>query len=183
MAQTPEQMAASMLANLPEKTGRSIDEWRTILGEANLARHGEMVKLLKGEYGIGHGFANLIVHAFRTAGEEEIDDPVAAQYSGKKEHLRPIYDAIVHELPKFGGDVEISPKKAYVSLRRNKQFATVGPATNSAVEVGLNLKGVPSTARLKAAKGGMVSHTVRLGDVTEVDEELIAWVKQAYEAS
>ena len=182
MAQSPEQMAASMLANVPDKTGRSLEEWHTILGEANLTKHGEMVKLLKGKHGIGHGFANLITHEYRSGGEKE-SDPIAMQYSGKKEHLRPIYDAIVTELSKLGGDVEISPKKTYVSLRRNKQFATVGPATNTSVDVGLNLKGVPATARLKAVKAAMVSHTVRLSEVAKVDKKLIAWLKQAYDAS
>jgi hypothetical protein len=82
------------------------------------------------------------------------------------------------------GPFEIAPKKAYVSLRRKKQFAMIGPATKTRVEVGLNMKGVPATARLIAqAPGGMCQYKVNIANAKEVDAELIAWVKQAYEAA
>ena len=180
---TPEEMAAKMRANVLDKTGRPLDDWFVVLKGAGLEKHGEMVKLLKSEHGVTHGFANLIVHDFRSsAGGEEgaATDLVSAQYTGKKEHLRPVYDAIVAQVDRFGEDVEVAPKKAYVSLRRSKQFATVGPATNSAVEVGLNLKGHETTDRLLAGKG-MVTHRVRLSEVSEVDGELVGWMREAYD--
>jgi hypothetical protein len=82
------------------------------------------------------------------------------------------------------GDFEIAPKKGYVSLRRKKQFAMIGPATNTRVEVGINMKGVPGTARLlEQVPGGMCQYKVRLADAAEVDDELIGWVRQAYDAA
>jgi len=178
---SPEEMAAKMRENVLEKTGRAIGDWFVVLSDAGLEKHGQMVKLLKGEHGVTHGFANLIVHDFKTQGAEPTD-LVGGQYTGKKEHLRPIYDAIMASVEGFGDDVEVSPKKAYVSLRRSKQFATVGPATNSAVEVGLNLKGHQLTDRLVPGKG-MVTHRVRLSVPDEVDAELIGWLKTAYGAA
>ena len=83
----------------------------------------------------------------------------------------------------FGADVELAPKKAYVSLRRNKQFGLVQPSTKTRVDVGINLKDVAATERLEKSGSfnAMVSHRVRLASPTEVDAELIAWLKQAYE--
>lgn len=184
---SPEEMAAKMRENVREKTGRPIDEWFGVLTGAGLEKHGELVRHLKIEHGVTHGFANLIVHDFRAngAGVDAADapeDPVDAQYSGKKKHLRPAHDAIIARARDFGPDVEVSPKKAYVSLRRSKQFATVGPATNTAVEVGLNMKGHPTTDRLLAGKG-MVTHRVRLGSPDEVDAELVGWLRTAYEGA
>ncbi|MDH3732387.1 MAG: DUF4287 domain-containing protein [Gemmatimonadota bacterium] len=181
---SPEETAAKVRENLLEKTGRTAEDWFVVLSGAGLEKHGELVKYLKTEHGVTHGFANFIVHDFRdrNSGDGDSADPVAAQYTGKKEHLRPVYDAIIAEVRRLGGDVEVSPKKAYVSLRRNKQFATVGPATNTAVEVGLNLKGHETTSRLQSGKG-MVTHRVRLGATEEVDSELVGWIRTAYEGA
>jgi hypothetical protein len=104
-------------------------------------------------------------------------------YSGAKAALRPIHDALMTHIEKFG-DFEISPKKGYVSLRRKKQFAMIGPATNTRVDVGLNVKGVKANDRLaEQPAGGMCNFKVKLTEVKEVDKQLIAWIKQAYEQS
>ncbi len=183
---SPEEMARSMIENLPEKTGRSLDEWLAILGKEKLEKHGEMVKWLKGEHGVTHGFANLIVHEYR--GRQAVGaapDPLAEQYKGPKAGLRPIYDAVAAAVGAFGGDVEFAPKKAYVSLRRNKQFAIIQPSTRDRVDLGLNLKGVEPGDRLEASGSfnAMVSHRVRLSSPGDVDKELVGWLRQAYDAA
>ena len=82
------------------------------------------------------------------------------------------------------GAFEEAPKKSYVSYRRKKQFATIGPATNTRVEVGLNMKGVASTPRLQALPAGqMCNYKVRLTDPSEVDAELLGWVGAAYDGA
>ena len=187
MAQTPDEMAASMIANLEEKTGKNLEQWIAIANTSQLAKHGEIVNHLKSEHGMTHGYANLVAHkalksdTWTANGGSLVD----AQYAGPKAALRPIYDRLATEVAKFGGDVEISPKKAYVSLRRSKQFAIVQPSTKTRVDVGVNLKGVDSTERLEVSGSfnSMVSHRVRVSEPTEVDEELLGWLRQAYEAS
>jgi hypothetical protein len=60
----------------------------------------------------------------------------------------------------------------------------IGPATNSRVEVGLNMKGVAATDRLQALPAGqMCNYKVRLTAPDEVDEELIRWTRTAYDAA
>ena len=86
-------------------------------------------------------------------------------------------------IEKFG-PFEIAPKKGYVSLRGKKQFAMIGPATNTQVEIGLNMKGVKGTSRLIEQKpGGMCQYKVRVGDRKDVDKELLGWIRQAYDGS
>ncbi len=108
-----------------------------------------------------------------------------SQYAGAKAALRPIYDKILAAIKKFGKDIEISPKKAYVSLRRSKQFAIVQPSTSARVDVGINLKGTKPTGRLEASGSfnAMFSHRVRVSTPADVDKELVGSLKQAYEAS
>jgi hypothetical protein len=187
MAKSPDEMLASMIANFPEKTGKPLDEWLKIAKATKLSKHGEIVKHLKTEYGIGHGYANLVAHTLQqqAAPVPEGDDLVTAQYTGAKAALRPIYDAILAKVGKFGDDVEVAPKKTYVSLRRKKQFAILQPSTASRFDVGINLKGAPTTDRLLASGtfNAMVSHRVSLSSPKEVDKELIDWLKKAYEVS
>ena len=125
------------------------------------------MKLLKGEYRVTHGFANTISILYRqqaAGGPPPEEDLVDSQYTGAKAGLRPIYDAILNIVSGFGSDVEIAPKKSYVSLRRSKQFAIIKPATRDRIDLGLNLKGVDGTERLEGGKafGGMCSHLVKI---------------------
>jgi hypothetical protein len=185
MGKSPDEMLASMIANLKEKTGKSLDEWVKIARTSKLAKHGEIVKYLKTEHGIGHGYANLVAHQTLQADEPPASDEglVDAQYAGPKSALRPIYDDLIAAVRKFGSDVEVSPKKTYVSLRRSKQFALIQPSTATRVDVGINLKGTPAKNRLEASGSfnAMVSHRVRVEAESDIDKELIGWLKQAYE--
>lgn len=183
MAQSPEEMAATMIANLPEKTGKPLAEWQAIVAASGLEKHGQIVKLLKTEHGMTHGFANLVAHKSLTASAPAPtgDDLVAAQYA-KKQDLRPIYDALVEQVRHFGDDVELAPKKSYVSLRRNKQFGLIQPSTKTRIDVGIQLKGEAPTQRLEIL-GGMVSHQVRITSQDDIDDELIGWLRRAYDAA
>ena len=185
MAQTPEQMAQSMIENLPEKTGKDLDAWIAVVRASGLEKHGQIVKHLKTEHGMTHGYANLVSQMARKADAPTVaaEDPVAAQYRGPKAGLRPIYDAIVERVRSFGGYVELAPRKAYVSLRRSKQFALVQPSTKTRVDVGIQLKGAEPEGRLEASGkwNTMVSHRVRVTAAEQVDDELETWLREAYE--
>jgi hypothetical protein len=86
-------------------------------------------------------------------------------------------------IAKFG-EFEVVPKKGYVSLRRKKQFAMIGPKTNTRFEVGINAKDFEKNPRLLAQpRGSMCNYIVNLTDAEEVDSELIAWIKSAYESA
>lgn len=185
MATSPEEMAAAMVANMKEKTGKTLAQWLTITNAAKLTKHGELTKLLESEHGVSHGYANLIAHKTLEAqdgGKSVTTDLIEQQYSGPKAELRPIYDALLSAVTKFGKDVEIAPKKAYVSLRRNKQFAIIQPSTKTRVDVGINLKGTKPTKRLEESGSfnAMVSHRVRLSETRDVDQELVGWLKDAF---
>jgi uncharacterized protein DUF5655/uncharacterized protein DUF4287 len=191
MAKSPEEQMASMVANMKANTGKSLDEWLKIARASKLDKHGEIVRRLKADHGLTHGFANLVAHRARGSLEPATPNagtasgnPSAGQYDGARAALKPIYDKLVTICEGFGKDVELSPKKGYVSLRRSKQFATIHPSTATRIDLGIQLKGVPAKGRLEAAGSwnGMVSHRVRLEKLSDVNAELKAWLKQAYDA-
>lgn len=177
----------TMIENLEKKTGKTIDQWTALVKKSGKQKHGEIVKMLKEDEGLTHGYANLVAHRAleSDATFSDADDLVAGQYSGKKAGLRPIYDKLISKVASFGNDVEISPKKGYVSLRRSKQFGIIQPSTATRVDVGVNLKGEPPAGRLEASGSfnAMVSHRVRVESEKEVDAELVAYLRKAYEQS
>lgn len=142
----------TMIENLQKNTGKSLEQWIAIVQKENFAKHGEVLKFLKEQHGLTHGFANLIAHKSRGSDAESAenhDDLITKQYQGK-EHFKPLYDKLMAEIQSFGKDIEIAPKNTYVSLRRKKQFAILNPATKTRFEIGINLKGAEPTARLLA---------------------------------
>jgi hypothetical protein len=180
---------ATQLANIEKRTGKTIAELTAIVKGSDLSKHGELVKMLKTTLGMGHGDANTLVHVARKSdGQSKTEGLSISQvldglYTGKKLELRPIHDKLMLAIREFG-DFEEAPKKTYVSYRRKKQFTMIGPATNTRVEVGLNVKGLKATDRLlELPPGQMCGYKVKLTDVKEVDAELIAWVKAAFEAA
>lgn len=186
MAKSPEEQMAAMIEGLEAKTGKDLATWSRLVRASAKQKHGEIVTFLKSEHGVGHGYANLIAHRFlgsdAVSQTEAGQDLVAEQYAGKKAAVRPLYDAFLARVQAFGGDIELSPKKAYVSFRRKKQFATAGPGTATRLDVGLNLKGVTGTARLVEEKpGSMCTHKVKVESAAGIDAELIGWVRAAYE--
>lgn len=184
---SPDAAMKTMARNLEKQTGKSFDDWIKIARASKLTKARQITDFLKAEHGLTFGYANTIaLKALRSdAGSANAEDLVGAQYSGAKAQLKPIYEALLVVVMKFGDDVEIAPKKAYVSLRRKKQFACFQPSTATRMDVGINLKGTAPTERLELSGSfnAMVSHRVRVTNEAEVDKELIGWLRSAYDAS
>lgn len=174
----------TMIANLKEKTGHTLEEWKEIITKQNLTKHGEIVKYLKDTHQVTHGYASEI--ALKVLGSDadsasNADDFIVSQYQGK-EHLKAFYDKLISEIQAFGGDFKIDPKKTYVSLKRKKQFIILNPASKTRFEIGFNLKGVEPKGKLEAEKpNGICSHKINLSDISEINKEVIDWVRLAFD--
>lgn len=111
-------------------------------------------------------------------------DLVVLQYKGK-DRLYPLYKALQKLICEFGNEVLVTPKKASVSFIRKYQFALIKPATKTRIDLGLKLKRVEEEGRLEGAGpfGKMCTHRIRIQTVDDIDQEVIAWLKLAYEGS
>lgn len=181
----------TQLNNIQKKTGKSLAELSALVNQSGLTKHSEIRAMLMSDLGLGYGDANTLVHyVLKSDGERAdqekglaTDDVLDEIYAGAKANLRPIHDRLMESITTFG-KFEIAPKKGYVSLRRKKQFTMIGPATNTRVEVGINIKSLESHERLIAMPaGGMCNFKVKVSDVHEVDDELITWIKAAYDSA
>ena len=173
-----------MEKGLLEKTGKSLDHWIKVVHQSKIEKHKAIMDFLKSEHGFTHGFANFVALKSKKSDAASIDDTelLNNQYKGK-EHLKPIYERLLAVIDKFGKDITRTPKKDSVSLIRKKQFALIKPATKTRIDLGLKIKDKPTTERLENSGpfGAMCTHRVRLTDVSEVDQELIGWLKEAYQ--
>jgi len=179
----------TQLENIQKKTGKTLEQLYARLRSTGLEKHAQLRDAAKSDLGLGHGDANTLVTLFRrstgaaTAPAATSDAAADDLYVGPKASLRPVHDRVMAALAELG-PFEIAPKKTYLSLRRKKQFAMVGPATRTQVEIGLNAKDLPAGSRLMAQKpGGMCQYKVRLSSSDEVDAELVAWIKAAYDSA
>ncbi|MEZ5083248.1 MAG: DUF4287 domain-containing protein [Bacteroidales bacterium] len=171
----------TMIDNMPEKTGKSLAEWKNVLKAKQFAKHSEAVKFLKEEHGLTHGFANTIVLLSKEE-KDSPDDLVKNQYVGK-EDLFPLYEKLIDTVSHLGPDVIITPKKGSVSVIRKKQFVLIKPATKTRIDLGLKLVGKEITDRLENSGpfGTMCTHRVQISNIEEIDSELKNWIAEAYE--
>jgi predicted transport protein len=175
----------TQIANIEKSSGKKLDQWIAIVNKSGFAKHGELVNFLKEKHGFTHGNANVVVHYAKQShagAAENSDDLVTEQYKGK-ENLKPWYDKIMAEINKMGKDVEIAPKKGYVSLRRKKQFVILQPSTKTRLDVGLNIKDVAPSGNVEAGKSwnAMCTHRIRVEDEKIINKDLFNWIRKAYE--
>ncbi len=179
----------TQIDNIQKKTGKSLAQLAALIATSGLTKHGELRDMLMTTLGLGYGDANALVHVVlktdgaSAAAGKSTDTVLDEIYAGPKAGMRPIHEALMEQINAFG-DFEIAPKRGYVSLRRKKQFAMIGPKTNTRFEVGLNAKDLKGNARLKEQpKGGMCNYIVSVADAGEVDATLIGWIKSAFDAA
>ena len=175
----------TMIDNLKTNTGKSLEEWVTIVKNENFEKHGQIISFLNEKHNFNNGIANLVAHKSKSSDADSAADSnylIEKLYTGKGS-LKPIYDKLLNENRKFGNDVETAPKNAYVSMRRKKQFAILQPATKIKFEIALNLKGEKATGKLEEIKieNAMCSHKINIWAVGDIDKEIINWLKLAYE--
>ena len=181
-------MEEAWIARMPEKTGKSLEEWVRLLQSSGPATEKERRQWLKTEHGVGTNYAMLIAqHSCGKNRLTDYEDPeilVEAMFVGK-EALRPVYDRLLRLGKSLGKDVKACPCKTIVPLHRRRVFAQLKPATKTRLDLGLALKDEPATGRLidtgGRAKGDRITHRIAVASVGEIDEELKRWLRKAYE--
>lgn len=182
------------IETLPEKTGRSLEEWLALTQGSGLETEKERRDWLKAEHGLGTNSASWI--AERSLGKgEEAGDPesylkaalgyVETMFSGAKAGLLPLYHALLDLGLSLGPDVQACPCQTIVPLYRNHVFAQLKPTTRTRIDLGLALKDTPVSGRLVDtggfAKKDRITHRIPLAGPADIDSEVERWLRAAYE--
>lgn len=185
---TVEQGLTAQIRNIEDKYGKSMDEWFAVIAASGKTKHTDVVAMLKTSHGMAHGAAHRVSLLARQAATAPADDSeqgdvTDALYTGKKAGLRPLHDALMSVIGGFGDDVEIAPKKGYLSLRRHKQFAMIQPSAAGRIDLGLILPGLQAERRLESAAGfnALFTHRVRVTSASDIDDQLAGWLRLAYD--
>ncbi len=176
------------LDTIKAKTGKTPDDFAKLAQQKNLTKHGEIVAWLKSDFGLGHGHANAIVAVLLKSETRKTstDEKLEKLCSGKKAIWRETCDTLIAKLKAFDSNVEAVANETYVNvLVGKKKFAILQPSSNERFDVGIKLKNAALTDRLELAGSWntMVTHRVRITDPKQIDTEVLAWLKQAYNAA
>jgi hypothetical protein len=187
-------MIQKWIAELPAKTGRSLEDWIALAKKEGPPTNKERRDWLKKEHGLGTNSAWWIADRAEGKGTEDGDPEaylkaaigyVEAMYAGKKAALRPIHDALLRLGRGLGSDVRVCPCQTIVPLYRNHVFAQIKPTTNSRIDLGLALGNRKTPKRLidtgGFAKKDRITHRIPLSSADEIDAEVERWLKTAYE--
>jgi hypothetical protein len=186
-------MVQEWIAKLPEKTGRSLDEWLELVKKSGPPTEKERREWLKKNHGLGTNGAWWIAERAEGKGQEDGDPQaylkaaakyVEEMYAGPKAGLRPIHDELLRLGRQLGDDVRVCPCKTIVPFYRKHVFAQIKPTTRTRIDFGLALGKTKAPKRLidtgGAAKGDRITHRIPISRVDEIDDEVKRWLKTAY---
>lgn len=187
-------MVQKWVAELPAKTGRTLDEWAEVVRRLKLPTAKERRDRLKAEYGMGTVMAMWVVdHADGQATWDADPDAylrsansyVTGMYDGAKANLFPIFEKLIEAGRALGPDVLVCPCKTMVPLYRSRVFAEIKPTTRTRVDLALALGEVPESGRLRVnvqrvKKGDRLTHIIPLETPKDVTAGVKRWLKAAY---
>jgi hypothetical protein len=186
-------MVRKWIDDLPTKTGRSLEQWLTFIEKKGPKGAAARRDWLKKEHGLGTNSAWWLADRADGKNEEDADPDlylataetyVEDQYAGKKEHLRPIYEALLELGLSIGKDVKACPCKTMVPLYRNHVFAEIKPTTLTRVDLGLALKDTKTPKRLVDtggfAKKDRITRRIEITSPKDIDADVKRWLATAY---
>jgi hypothetical protein len=183
----PSEMMSAVAGSMARRTGRTLEEWVGLVGDSGLdpLDQNGVRRWLREVHGVPQNSQWAVADAAaRAAGWERptVEQYVDGQYTGAKAALRPVFDAVRAAAEALGDDVVVEGRSTYTPFVRQRQFAAAAAATASRLDLGLRLPDPPGSDRLLPAKApGQATHKVALTDVADVDDEVRALLRAAYE--
>lgn len=187
-------MVQKWMRELPQKSGRTLEEWVALVKNSGPPAEKERREWLKNEYKLGTNSASWIAERAEGKGTEEetpeaylkaAEKWVEEMFSGARTTLRPLYHQLLKLVFSLGKDVKASPGKTIVPLYRNHVFAQIKPATNTRIDLGLALRNMKTPKRLidtsGYAKKDRITRRIEVKSKADIDDELKRWLKKAYE--
>lgn len=176
------------VANLKERTGRSLEEWVQVVLGSGIDPHDlkAVRRWLKEEHGAK---VNTRWHvadaAAKAAGwkRPSVEAFIDQQFAGSKAGMRPLFDRLRAAIEDLGDDVTVQGRGGYTPFVRTRQFIAVA-TTRTRLDVGLRYTDPPRSELLVASKGpGMGNYKLMLEVPEQLTDEVEELLRVAYEQS
>jgi predicted transport protein len=183
----PGDMVAAVSASMAARTGRTVDEWVTLVNASGIdpLDQNAVRRWLKAEHGMLQNSSYAIADAAAKAAgwvEPTLEQYIDGQYAGAKAALRPIFDRLRTVIEGFGDDVTAEGRATYTPFVRRRQFVAVAAATRTRVDVGLRYTEPPASPLLTPANApGQATHKLSLSSADEISDEIVRLLRTAYE--
>lgn len=185
MAKTSGEFEKEFIETSKEKTGKSVEQWSTIIKESGLGKQKEIMDFLKKDYGMNHLQANLMAGIFINGGKPVFIDEgnLLDNQFVKCQDIRPLYEQVSKKIMDEFKDTQLIPKKTYISFTAKREFAAINVKPGE-IRLGMDLGDMPFNDRVMKTKlsGPMprISHMVVLKSMTDFDKELLELLKKSY---
>ena len=182
----PTDIMAAVAESMKERTGRSLEQWVTVVIDAGLdpLDQNGVRRWLKSEHGVALNSTGAIADAAaRGAGWQRpgVEEYVDQQYEGAKQVLRPLFDRVREIVEAFGADVVMEGRSTYTPFVRRRQFAAVA-ATRTRVDIGVRFVDPPDSPLLVPSRApGQATHRVSVTALGEITADVERLLRVAYE--
>ena len=173
------------LDGLDKETGKDLKMWMKTIDGFESKKRNEVIAWLKSEHGFGHMNASMLAGIHANGGKpvyQSTADLLENQFA-KAGEMRSLYNAFVQFLSKYFPSASVLPKKTYVSILENREFAAVNIKPKE-LRIGLDLGDRPFDQKIEKAKltGPMprISHMFVLTDAVQLDAGIVDVLKESH---
>ncbi|HKP70736.1 MAG TPA: DUF5655 domain-containing protein [Pyrinomonadaceae bacterium] len=171
---------------LSKETGKDLGAWMTIIDASPSKKRNEVIAWLKAEHGFGHMDASLLAGIHANGGKpvyQSTGDLLENQFA-KAAEMRGLFDAFIEFVKKNFPNASVLPKKTYVSILENREFAAVNIKAKE-LRIGFDLGDRPFDDKIEKAKltGPMprISHMLVLTDAKQLDDTIAEAMSESRE--
>ena len=171
--------------DLAKSTGKDLGSWMKIIDDFSSRKRNEVIAWLKSEHGFGHMNASLLAGIHANGGKPvyQITGDLLENQFAKAGEMRPLYDAFIEFVKKNFPAASVLPKKTYVSILENREFAAINIKPKE-LRIGFDLGDRPFDDTIGKAKltGPMprMSHMFVLTDARQLDDSIVDALKESH---
>lgn len=186
MAQkTSGEFEREFMDGLKASTGKDLAMWMKVIDACGTKKRNEVIAWLKSEHGFGHMNASLLAGIHANGGKpvyQSTDGLLESQFA-KAVEMKPLYEAFLEFVKKQFPNSTVLPKKTYVSILENREFAAINIKPRE-LRIGLDLGDRPFDETVEKAKltGPMprISHMFVLTDANQLNDEIAEALRQSH---